>query len=138
MTLFSRIIAHTTVLTELHGLQPDLPAAVRPPCPITWKAFSDVGESTGASLRSFQGITVAKASGLVDPSVFSLFSQMREFHWDSATAFKTGPKLGPKLIPVDTFSLLVSLTVTAFDASFLGVLSYMQCVSNLFTPTAAL
>ncbi|KAJ7353371.1 hypothetical protein DFH08DRAFT_987682 [Mycena albidolilacea] len=130
MTLFSRIVAHTTVLIELHGLQPDLLTAVnyqvRPPCPITWKAFSDVGESTGASLRSFQGITVAKANGPVNPDVFSLFSQMREFHWDSATAFKTGPKLGPKLIPADTFSLLVNLTVTAFDASFLGVLSYME------------
>ncbi|KAJ6463401.1 hypothetical protein C8R45DRAFT_519182 [Mycena sanguinolenta] len=115
-TTFRRIITHTTALTELHGL-----SYCRP---ISWNAFSDVSESTGATLRSFQGIPVAKAS-TVDSKVFALFPQMEDFSWDSKTVFQTGPKS----IPTDSFGLLVDLTVNAFDASFLKVLSHMELPS---------
>ncbi|KAJ7602369.1 hypothetical protein DFH06DRAFT_1152858 [Mycena polygramma] len=56
------------------------------------------------------------------PGLFALFPEMREFVWDSKTVFKTGPKL----IPADTFSLLVSLTINTFEASFVDVLSHME------------
>ncbi|KAJ6463407.1 hypothetical protein C8R45DRAFT_1080367 [Mycena sanguinolenta] len=116
-TTFRNIITHATALTKLHGLSY---------CqPISWNAFSDVWESTGATLRSFQGIPVANASSPEDSKVFALFPQMQDFGWDSKTVFKTGPKS----IPTDSFSLLVDLTVNAFDASFLKVLSHMELPS---------
>ncbi|KAF7373574.1 hypothetical protein MSAN_00567800 [Mycena sanguinolenta] len=88
---FKKIITYTTALTKLHG-----GLFCRS---ITWKAFSDLQESTGASLRSFQGIPVFKPSGPVDSNVFALFPQMQHFGWDSGTVFKTGPKS----IPADFF-----------------------------------
>ncbi|KAF8172755.1 hypothetical protein K438DRAFT_1851031 [Mycena galopus ATCC 62051] len=112
---FKRIIGHATKLEELDG--GEYAGA------ITWKAFSDVGESAGASLRSFRGIPVSKATGgSVDPNVFTLFSQMQKFDWSSATVFKTEPKS----IPSHTFGLLVDLKVSVFHASFLQVLSHME------------
>ncbi|KAJ7270755.1 hypothetical protein B0H12DRAFT_1229232 [Mycena haematopus] len=128
MTEFKKIIACTTALTELHAL----PHSGRP---ITWKAFRDIGESTGATLRAFHGISVSKASSPVDSKVLALFSQMREFSWDSGTVFKTAPKS----IQADSFSLLVDLTVNAFHASFLKVLSHMELPSlcTVVFPAAA-
>jgi hypothetical protein len=85
-----------------------------------------VGKSTGSSLQSFHGIPVSKASGAVSPAVFAQFPRMREFSWDSRTVFRAEAKL----IPADTFNLLVDLTVNTFEESFLDVLSYMECVPD--------
>ncbi|KAF7373509.1 F-box domain-containing protein [Mycena sanguinolenta] len=114
---FRKIITHTPALTKLDG-----GLFCRP---ITWTAFSDLRESTGASLRSFQGIPVSKATSPVDSNLFALFLQVHDFNWDSGTVFKTGPES----IPADSFSLLVNLTVNTFDASFLKVLSHMELPS---------
>lgn len=65
-------------------------------------------------------------------TVFTRFSQTREFSWDSGTAFKTGPKL----VSTDTFGLLVALTVDTCEASFLDVLSDMECVLDFWTLSA--
>ncbi|KAJ7301164.1 hypothetical protein DFH08DRAFT_907367 [Mycena albidolilacea] len=113
-SMFKSIIAHTTALVELHGGSY---------CqPITWKVFSDLGAATGASLRSVRGIRLAKASGAVSPEAFALFPQMREFCWASTTVFK----VQSKLIPSGTFGMLVELTISVFDESFLNVLAYME------------
>ncbi|KAJ7938332.1 hypothetical protein B0H13DRAFT_1698452 [Mycena leptocephala] len=114
---FKSIVGHTPALVELHGSKHS--------GPITWKAFSDVGKSTGSSLQSFHGIPVSKASGAVSPAVFAQFPRMREFSWDSRTVFRAEAKL----IPADTFNLLVDLTVNTFEESFLDVLSYMELPS---------
>jgi hypothetical protein len=124
LDLFKNILVHTSALTELHGIQSRLP--------LTWAAFSELGAWTGSSLRSFDGIPVSKASSAVDPGVFAWFSQMREFSWDSGTVFKTGPKL----VSADTFGLLVALTVDTYEASFLDVLSDMECVPDFWTLSA--
>ncbi|KAJ6478574.1 hypothetical protein C8R47DRAFT_1219515 [Mycena vitilis] len=100
LDVLKRVVEHSPGLTELHRLR-------------------------GASLRSFN-LPVSKKSSAADPGLFALFPEMREFVWDSKTVFKTGPKMGPKLIAVDTFSLLASLTINTFEASFLDVLSHME------------
>ncbi|KAJ6463406.1 hypothetical protein C8R45DRAFT_878262 [Mycena sanguinolenta] len=116
MSELKRVIARTTALTELYGF----------PClPITWEVFCEISESTGATLRSFLGIPVIKSSGSVDSKIFASFPQMREFSWDSKTAFKTEPKS----VLADYLNLLVDLTVNTFDASFLQVLSHMDLPS---------
>ncbi|KAJ6463402.1 hypothetical protein C8R45DRAFT_1080363, partial [Mycena sanguinolenta] len=112
-----RIITHTTALTKLDG-----DSHCRH---ISWKVFIAVGEFTGASLRSFQGIPVSKASSPRDSKVFDLFPQLHEFSWDSKTVFKTERKS----IPADSFSQLVNLAVNTFDVSFLKVLSHMELPS---------
>ncbi|KAJ7602367.1 hypothetical protein DFH06DRAFT_1115663 [Mycena polygramma] len=119
--VFKSVIEHTPVLTELHRIE-----SFRESCPpITWKVFTDLGKLRGTTLRSFN-FPVSKTSSAADPGLFALFPEMREFVWDSKTVFKTGPKLGPKSIPADTFSLLASLTINTFEASFLDVLSHME------------
>ncbi|KAJ7602361.1 hypothetical protein DFH06DRAFT_1488719 [Mycena polygramma] len=113
--VFSRIIKHTPALTELHGVKT---------CrqPITWTEFSDLGESAGSSLQSFRGLSVSKTPSAADPGVFASFRELREFVWDSEMVFKTGPNV----IPADMFSLLVSVTISKFEASFLDLLSHLE------------
>ncbi|KAF7348467.1 hypothetical protein MVEN_01363800 [Mycena venus] len=117
VAVFKRIIAQTPSLTELRGGR-----ACRP---MTWKAFSDLGKSSGSSLRSFGGIPISKASGAVNPDMFALFPQIKDFGWDTWTEFK----IQPKLIPTDAFGQLVDLTVDRFDGSFLDVLAQMELPS---------
>ncbi|KAJ7602506.1 hypothetical protein DFH06DRAFT_1488683 [Mycena polygramma] len=115
--VFKSVVEHTPVLTELHRVE-----TFREGCqPITWRVFTDLGKLRGTILRSFN-FPVSKTSSAADPGLFALFPEMREFVWDSKTVFKTGPKL----IPADTFSLLVSLTINTFEASFVDVLSHME------------
>jgi hypothetical protein len=111
------IITHTSALNEIRCIED------RSSMPITWKNFSDMGDSVGSSLQIFN-MSLYKASGVVSPAVFARFSQMREFSWDSRMVFKTAPKS----ISADTFRLLVELKVDLFDESFLTVLSHMECV----------
>ncbi|KAF8217824.1 hypothetical protein K438DRAFT_2006845 [Mycena galopus ATCC 62051] len=115
--LFKSTIAHTPALTSLHGGRDCLP--------ITWKAFGDLGESTGSTLRSYRGIRISKPSGAVSPAVFAQFPQIEEFHWLSTAVFNTDLEL----ITAATFSLLVDLTVSSFDGSFLEVLALMELPS---------
>jgi hypothetical protein len=123
LALFKSILVHTSALTELHGIQGRLPQSR---LPLSWTAFSELGALTGSSLRSFYDIPVCKASSAVDPAIFARFLQMREFSWDSGTVFKTGPKL----VSADTFGLLVALRVDTFEASFLDMLSDLECVPD--------
>ncbi|KAJ7042791.1 hypothetical protein C8F04DRAFT_1074812 [Mycena alexandri] len=122
LSSFKTLIAKTPALTELRGARG---------CPsITWKAFSDLGESlSGSNLKVFYGVPIPKAStvakGATNPAVFASFPRMQKFEWNSSTPFKTEPKL----IGVDTFSLLVDLKITTFDESFLDVLSQMELPS---------
>ncbi|KAJ6490197.1 hypothetical protein DFH09DRAFT_1003634 [Mycena vulgaris] len=117
LTAFKTIIAHTPALVELHGGDN---------CsPVTWKAFNDLGGSTGSCLRVFQGVPVAKATGAASPAVFSRFSRIRSFCWNSRTEFK----IAPNLIQNNAFDTLVELTVNSFDSSFLAVLSHMELPS---------
>ncbi|KAJ7042785.1 hypothetical protein C8F04DRAFT_54250 [Mycena alexandri] len=107
------IVAHTPALTELHGMTG---------CPsITWKAFTALGESTGSSLRSFHGVPIPKTAA-ANPAALALFTEMRELGWATNTTFKTTAKL----IPTDAFGLLVKLTVSTCDESFLTVLAQME------------
>ncbi|KAJ6524554.1 hypothetical protein B0H19DRAFT_1200262 [Mycena capillaripes] len=112
-----KIIAQTPSLTKLFGMRNCMP--------LKWQAFNDLAKLAGSMLRTFQRIPIYKASGATSPAVFALFSQMRVFGWDSKTTFKTEPKL----IPANTFSLLVDLTVKTYDESFLDVLSHMELPS---------
>ncbi|KAJ6478576.1 hypothetical protein C8R47DRAFT_637140 [Mycena vitilis] len=134
LDVFKRVVEHSPLLKELHRVE-----TFQAGCqPIAWKVFTDLGKVRGASLRSFD-LPVSKASSAADPGLLALFPEMREFVWDSKTVFKTGPKLVPKLIPADTFSLLVSLTINRFEASFLDVLSHMELPAlrtMTFPPTA--
>ncbi|KAJ6478582.1 hypothetical protein C8R47DRAFT_638137 [Mycena vitilis] len=113
--VFSSIVKHTSALTDLHGV---------PSCrqPITWKEFSDLGKSAGTGLQSFQGLSVSKTPSAADPGVFALFPQLRDFVWDSEMVFETGPNV----IPANVFSLLVSVTISKFEASFLHLLSHLE------------
>ncbi|KAJ7465279.1 hypothetical protein FB451DRAFT_1263166 [Mycena latifolia] len=128
LAVFKSIISHTPALVELHGGDN---------CsPITWKAFNDLGDSTGPSLLSFQGVPILKPSEAVSATVFSQFSQIRFFCWSTRTVFN----VVPKSIPGNTFATLVDLTVNAFDSSFLIALSHMELPSlqtTAFTATAA-
>ncbi|KAJ7160940.1 hypothetical protein C8R46DRAFT_1106018 [Mycena filopes] len=122
------IVPHTPALIELAGV-------VRVTSPnMTWKEFSTLGEATGSSLQSFHGFSVLKTAA-ANPTVFGLFTQIREFTWASNTTFKTTPKL----IPTDAFRLLVKLTVFSFDETFLNVLAQMELPalqSAVFAPGA--
>ncbi|KAJ7602497.1 hypothetical protein DFH06DRAFT_1115658 [Mycena polygramma] len=113
--VFTSIIKHTPALTGLHGVKN---------CrkPITWKEFSDLSKSSGSRLQSFHGLSVSKTPSAADPGVFALFPQLRDFVWDSEMVFKTGPNV----IPANVFSLLVSVTISKFEASFLDLLSHLE------------
>jgi hypothetical protein len=116
LNLFRLIISHTPSLVDIYG---------GAECqPIAWESFNDMGNFTGSTLSSFEGVPILKASASVNPAVFKLFPQMRYFGLDSPIFFKTEPEL----ISVDTFNNLVQLTVGSFDPSFLEVLSHMECV----------
>jgi hypothetical protein len=116
LNLLRLIISHTPSLVDIYGGAECLP--------IAWESFNDVGNFTGSTLSSFEGVPILKASASVDPAVFKLLPRMRNFGWDSPVFFKTEPEL----IPVDTFNNLVQLTVGSFDPTFLEMLSNMECV----------
>ncbi|KAJ7718709.1 hypothetical protein B0H16DRAFT_1608687 [Mycena metata] len=121
LSSFKSLMAKMPALTELRGARR---------CPsMTWKVFSDLGESLrGPTLKVFHGIQIPKAvakGGTANPVIFASFPRMQKYEWNSSTPFKTEPKL----IGVDTFSLLVDLTVTTFHESFLDVLSNMELPS---------
>ncbi|KAF7335969.1 Isocitrate dehydrogenase [Mycena sanguinolenta] len=126
--LFQKTIAHTPALVSLHG-GADFQS-------ITWKAFCDLSESAGASLRSCKGIRVSKPRGAVSPEVFAQFTKMEEFEWVSTTEFKTERKL----TEATAFGGLVDLSVEgAFDDSFSEVLAHMELPAlrtTAFSPTA--
>ncbi|KAJ7160941.1 hypothetical protein C8R46DRAFT_1353630 [Mycena filopes] len=93
---------------------------------MTWKAFSDLGESTASSLELFHGISITHGNTTAaNPAIFAAFPRMRELEWKSSAVFKTKSKL----ITAGSFSLLVHLTVTSFNGSFLIVLSQMELSS---------
>ncbi|KAF8218321.1 hypothetical protein K438DRAFT_1796665 [Mycena galopus ATCC 62051] len=115
--MLEKIVALMPELSELH-------AGHR--CePITWEMFRNLGESAGSCLRSLDGLRINKVKGAVIPDAFTLFPQIRELCWVSATEFRTERKL----IPTAAFSMLVDLTVDTFDESFLNVLAHMELPS---------
>ncbi|KAJ7042788.1 hypothetical protein C8F04DRAFT_1074805 [Mycena alexandri] len=109
---FENIVASIPKLRELSATKA---------FPLRWDAFYDLGESTGSSIELFRGISIPRREA-ASPLVFTLFPQLQEFEWNSGTTFKDEPE-------VDTFSLLVKLTVTIFDESFLNLLSQMELPS---------
>ncbi|KAJ7602488.1 hypothetical protein DFH06DRAFT_1488667 [Mycena polygramma] len=124
---FLNIVAHTPALEEL-GSDRGFKA-------ITWKVFSDLAKSTGASLQVFHGMPMTKATSPVSPAVFALFVKVYQFEWDSRTTFKSDRKL----IPAGTFSQLVHLLVNRFDESFLNTLAHMElpCLRTVAFPADA-
>ncbi|KAK7059601.1 hypothetical protein R3P38DRAFT_2496453 [Favolaschia claudopus] len=123
----SLYLNYDTTADTLKALLPHLPSLVtlhlgQDAHMIPWKSFAELSALVGPSVQILRGMRINKASGSATPQLFSLYTQMRELHWDSGTKFKTDLRA----VAYSALNHLVKLTIDHFDESLLDVLARME------------
>ncbi|KAK6997359.1 hypothetical protein R3P38DRAFT_3063842 [Favolaschia claudopus] len=114
--VFDQLVLHMPALVELQAKYRGWGSK------ISWKAFKDLAETSGAHLRFLRGLQVKGSIEVVSPAALFLFSQIVSLDWDPDVKFD----ITQELIPRATFNTLTKLTVDKFDGSFFDVLACME------------
>jgi hypothetical protein len=121
--LIMDIISRAPGLTGVYGSTGSLyPGNLYSDSKLSWDAFCLLGDTAGASLLEFDGITICDSGNYSTPCPFPSFTALRSLFWDCTVIFDASECTSFR----ECFPHLESLTVAECHSSFLNLLRYIE------------